>query len=209
MPADASDTLLIQFARLPQAGAVKTRMIPHLSPQLACELHCELVRWTARRLVASRLGQVQLSVTRDVYHPLFTSCRDLGVSEVVEQGGGDLGERMYHALRAALAIYRKVILVGSDCPDLDRTCLQQAVEALERVPLVLGPAEDGGYVLIGAREVSWEIFRGIDWGSSSVYARTVSRLEDAAIDWEALPAKRDIDRPDDLAYWELVKARGA
>ncbi|NCF19873.1 MAG: DUF2064 domain-containing protein [Haliea sp.] len=208
MPADAGDTLLIQFARCPEVGAVKTRMIPNLSPQQACDLHCDLVRWTARRLVACRLGPVRLAVTGDVSHPLFADCRDLGVNQVVEQEGGDLGERMYRALGAGLAHYRKVILVGSDCPELDRACLQQAVAALERVPVVLGPAADGGYVLIGAREISREIFREIDWGSSSVYARTVSRLEDAAISWEALPVKRDVDRPGDLAYWSRVKARG-
>jgi glycosyltransferase A (GT-A) superfamily protein (DUF2064 family) len=102
-----------------------------------------------------------------------------------------------------------VVLVGSDCPGLDRAYLARAINSLSRAEIVLGPAEDGGYVLIGARNITPEVFRGIEWGTSSVYRQTASRLIGAGVDWQALPTNRDIDRPGDLAYWEAIKDTGS
>ena len=205
MPPDGGAPLLIQFARSPVLGAVKSRMMPHLSPEDALALHCELVRWTSRNLVRSRLGPVQLAVAGDKSHALFETCRSLGVSEIVSQSGDGLGERMYSALRAGLEHHDAVVLVGSDCPGLDRAYLAGAVRSLKRAEIVLGPASDGGYVLIGARKISPEVFSDIDWGTASVYRQTVERLDGAGIAWHALPINRDIDRPEDLAYWEAIK----
>ena len=205
MPPDGGAPLLIQFARSPVLGAVKSRMMPHLSPEDALALHCELVRWTTRNLVRSRLGPVQLAVAGDSSHALFETCRSLGVSEIVSQSGDGLGERMYRALRAGLEHHDAVVLVGSDCPRLDRAYLAGAGRSLKRAEIVLGPADDGGYVLIGARKISPEVFRNIDWGTASVYRQTVERLDGAGIAWQALPITRDIDRPEDLDYWEAIK----
>lgn len=208
MPAEAPATLLIQFARAPLAGQVKTRMIPTLSATEACDLHCALVRWTARQLVASGVGPVQLAVTSDAQHPLFQDCLAYGVGEVLLQRGADLGERMFHALSDALACFERVILVGSDCPGLDGPYLAQAVTALDQAPLVLGPAQDGGYVLIGARRIARELFEGIDWGSDHVYQQTVSLLAALGWNWQSLPEKVDIDRPEDLPQWHALVQQG-
>lgn len=78
----AGDTLLLQFARSPVPGAVKTRMLPTLSPQQACDLHCELVLWTCRRLLDSGLGTVELAVAGDLGAPLFEECLGLGASRL-------------------------------------------------------------------------------------------------------------------------------
>ena len=96
--------LLIQFSRAPQPGQVKTRMLPHLSAEQACDLHCELTRWTCRQLLGSELGAVELSVTGDRDHPLFAECQAMGVNRVLRQRGADLGQRMYNALRCGLAV---------------------------------------------------------------------------------------------------------
>ena len=101
-----------------------------------------------------------------------------------------------------------MILVGSDCPGLDRRYLAAAAQALSQVEIVLGPAIDGGYVLIGATEIIPEVFRDIDWGSSAVYQQTVARLKEEGVPWAALSVMRDIDRPQDLPYWEALR-RGA
>ena len=205
MRVEPGSALFIQFARSPVAGEVKTRMIPALGAGAACQLHSELVRWTSRTLVNAGLGPVQLAVAGNTLHPLFQQCRDIGVAEVVPQSGTDLGERMFAALRNALNRFERVVLVGSDCPGLDAAYLAQALDSLQQAPVVLGPAEDGGYVLIGARQVSREMFAAIDWGSSLVYAQTLERLQDIDCDWASLPAKFDIDRPEDIVHWQALR----
>jgi len=200
-----ASVLLLQFARAPAVGRVKTRMMPHLTARQACDLHCELVLWASRQLVASGLGDVELWTTGDANHPLFKRCQELGVAAVSQQTGADLGERMYRALRAGLARYDKVILVGSDCPGLNGTYLKRAVAGLDTVPVVVGPATDGGYVLIGARQVDRALFQGISWGSAQVYRETTEALQRSGMGWLALDVLQDVDRPDDLAAWEALK----
>jgi rSAM/selenodomain-associated transferase 1 len=205
MDAQRQSLLLIQFSRAPQEGRVKTRMMPFLSAVDACELHCELTLWTCRQLLECGLGDVEISVAGDTQHALFARCQAMGVTRVSRQRGADLGHRMYDALNRGLAQYTSVILVGSDCPGIDSAYLQQAVMALHTAPVVLGPATDGGYVLIGARTIMKEVFQEIPWGGDQVYARTGLALARAGLCWTALPLLTDIDRPEDLPGWEALK----
>jgi rSAM/selenodomain-associated transferase 1 len=202
MPADV---LLQQFARAPIPGEVKTRMLPYLSKQEACDLHRELVLWTTSSLVRSGVGEVELCVSGDKGNTLFDLCLGLGATRITEQHGDDLGSKMHHALNRALQSYRKVILVGSDCPGIDTTYLEQAITALDRAPLVLGPAEDGGYVLIGATRIDDSLFANIDWGSHQVLRQTLDRCDEQGFDRVLLPALADIDRPEDLAIWRALR----
>lgn len=206
MAVDAGEVLLIQFARAPLPGRVKTRMMPHLSATDACNLHCELVLWTCRRLLDSGLGKVELSVAGGAAYPLFERCREMGVARIREQSGRDLGQRMYRALLAGLVDHDRVILVGSDCPGIDEAYLGRALLSLEHAPVVLGPATDGGYVLIGASRIHEQVFEDIPWGTDQVFARSIAALDAAGLDWEALPELADIDRPRDLSIWESLRA---
>ncbi|RLA60335.1 MAG: glycosyltransferase [Gammaproteobacteria bacterium] len=200
-----SATLLIQFARAPLAGLVKTRMLPYLTAQQACDLHCELVLWSSAQLVDSVLGDIELAVAGDPAHPLFTQCLELGVNRISRQRGVGLGKRMYSAIRDGLQCHTNVILVGSDCPGIDREYLDQALCALDTAPLVLGPAEDGGYVLIGAREIHRELFEEIPWGTEQVYAKTIESIRKLDLNWAELPTLADVDRPGDLAAWNTLR----
>ena len=204
-----NSTLLIQFARAPLAGQVKTRMMPCLTAQEACELHCELVLWTSASLAGSGLGEVRLSVAGDATHALFVQCRELGVSRISQQSGADLGERMYRAIQGGLQHYTNVILVGSDCPAIDGSYLAQALRALQGAPLVLGPAQDGGYVLVGAREIYRELFEDIPWGTEQVYGKTLESIRKLDLNWAELPVLADVDRPEDLAAWKILRDRRA
>ncbi len=204
--ADKPDsTLLIQFARAPLAGRVKTRMTPYLTAQEACDLHCELLLWTSATLAGSGLGEVELCVAGNAAHSLFIQCQELGVSRVSRQRGADLGERMYRAIRSALRHYTNVILVGSDCPAIEGSYLEQALRALDTAPLVLGPAEDGGYVLIGAREIHRELFVEIPWGTDQVYTKTIESMRKLDLSWVELPILPDVDRLEDLAAWQTLR----
>ena len=206
MGAESPDCLFIQFAREPVAGAVKSRMIPYLSPREACALHTELVLWTAATLVGAQLGRVELAVAGAAGHTLFQDCLDLGVAGLTLQRGADLGERMYNAMVAGLDRFERVVLVGSDCPSIDRDYLCQALGALKQDDIVLGPAADGGYTLVGARRVPREMFEGISWGTAAVFTETTLRLRRLGVAWCELPVLNDIDRPEDLPAWTALRA---
>ena len=200
------ETVLIQFAKAPEPGKVKTRLLPALTPEAAVEVHTELLRHTVQCLVGAALGPVHLAVAGATTHPVFASVRDGGVSKIIGQHGADLGQRMFHAIEDALAQYKRVLLVGSDCPFIDAQYLRQAVDALESAPVVLGAAQDGGFVLLGATSVDARMFTGVHWGSDSVLAKTQANLRGLGIGCTTLAALQDIDRPEDLAAWEAHKA---
>jgi rSAM/selenodomain-associated transferase 1 len=116
------------------------------------------------------------------------------------QVGNNLGMRMYHALSITLSQAEFALLIGCDCPALDSAYLTRACDLLAGdVSLVLGPAEDGGYVLIGARRAARRLFEGIEWGTHRVLDQTRARLRSLGWRWGELEAMWDIDRPADLA----------
>lgn len=202
--ARAGGPLFIQFARAPEPGQVKTRMQPALDAAQACDLHRDLVLWTARNLIDAQLAPVELWVTGDMDAPLFRDCLALGMQAVRPQQGNHLGERMHAALADGLGRHDQVVLVGSDCPGIDSVYLKHALDALGECPVVLGPALDGGYVLIGTTEVDSRWFEDVNWGSAEVYGQTLARLRAAGADWRALAALQDIDRPEDLSLWRDI-----
>ena len=199
--AERGDTLLIQFARSPVRGGVKTRLVPALGEKGACELHIALVRHTCRQLLDAALGPVELWVSGDDQHALFTECLAMGACALHVQQGSDLGERMLLALEDGLERFERVLLVGSDCPGLDPGYLRSAIDALRGVSTVFGPALDGGYVLVGATAVDRGLFTDIAWGESSVLAATLARADELGWAVTTLEARADIDRPEDLQHW--------
>ncbi len=183
------------FARAPQPGRVKTRLIPALGAAGAARLHAQLLRRTLATVASAGLP-AELWVTPDGCHPLF---REAGLPCRLQQGA-DLGARMQHALSAGLARAARVVLIGCDCPVLDGEYLAAAFAALETHDAVLGPAEDGGYVLIGLRRPA-AVFDGIEWGGERVLAQTRARLAAAGLAWRELDTLWDVDRPADLVRW--------
>ena len=180
--------MIIVFARAPVPGQAKTRLVPRLGEWRAAQLHARLTRHAVRTALAARCGPVELHATRR--HRLF---RGLGVALRVQKGK-DLGERMYRALAKAR---RPAILIGTDCPMLTPADLRRALRWLQGgCDVVLAPAQDGGYALIGARRVSPAMFEGIEWGGERVYDETRARL--SGYRWRALRRVWDVDRPEDL-----------
>ena len=194
--ADAACPVMV-FAKAP--GEAKTRLVPALGAEGTAALHRRLVMHCLRAASDSRLGPVELWCAPDAGDPFFRDCeRRCGVS-LHPQGEGDLGARMQRAFESALARVRRAILVGSDIPALSAQYLRDADQALVRGDdAVIGPAEDGGYVLIGLSRCDPELFRGIPWGGPEVMAETRRRI--AALAWRLseLPVLWDMDRPEDL-----------
>ncbi|MDA1107270.1 MAG: TIGR04282 family arsenosugar biosynthesis glycosyltransferase [Proteobacteria bacterium] len=195
------DAVIMVFAKAPIAGGVKTRLLPVLSATAATELHARLVRHTLATASNAGLCPVQLWCAPATEHPFFKQCaEDFGVT-LHAQHGRDLGDRMMHAFDTALRHGKQAIIIGSDCPLLTALDLEAALTALSGgFDAVLGPAQDGGYVLLGLTHVSPVLFENIPWGTSRVLALTRERLQQ--LQWRAheLPVHWDVDRPEDLEH---------
>ena len=201
----AACTLLL-YARVPEKGAVKTRLQPFLSPEESLALHRALIEDNVRllRLVAERVGArpvLSFSDDRDP-HPspddrLAAVCEGI---ERLPQRAGDLGQRLagtFEDLNAADAA--AAVIFGSDSPTLPPEWLESACEAVAAgTPMVIGPARDGGYYLIGASLPAPALFDGISWGSDAVLGETLRRARRAGITASLLPPWYDLDRPEDL-----------
>ena len=186
--------MVIIFARAPVAGRVKTRLASRLGAAGAARLHVQLIEKALRTAREARCGPVELHAT--ARHRLFSTLS----AKVRLQRGHDLGERMHHALRDALRRHRGAIVIGADAPALTPADLRRAARLLEgAADIVLAPAEDGGYALIGARRISLRIFTGVHWGSSQVLEETLRNLSTAGARYRLLRTVWDVDRPEDLA----------
>ena len=195
---------VIVFARAPQPGRVKTRLVRRLGEWGAARLQRRLARRTLRVALAARCGPVELHGAPRARHAFFLQCaREWGVA-LRAQRGRDLGERMLNALAGGLRAHRAVILVGTDCPALRARDLRRAARALAGgCDAVLAPAEDGGYPLIGLRRVSPRLFEHIAWGGPDVFARTAEALDRMRWRWRRLRTLWDVDRPADYERWRV------
>ena len=187
------------FARAPEPGHTKTRLIPRLGADGAAQLHSRLVCHTVEIALASDAGPVELWCVPSPSHPFFQKLTaELGL-KLRTQCDGDLGERMEDALCAMLADSAGAILIGADCPARTAQDLTEARDALVcGYDAVLGPAEDGGYHLVALRRHEPRVFAGVSWGTDRVLAQTRLRLSALGWRWHELPERWDVDRPDDL-----------
>jgi rSAM/selenodomain-associated transferase 1 len=186
------------FAKAPESGAAKTRLIPLLGAKGAARLQARLTRRAVSIALAANIGSVELWCSPDVGHPFFAAlAAELGLT-LNSQCDGDLGEKMLHAATPSLAMDCHALLLGTDCPLLTPAHLRQAAAVLNQgKDAVLIPAEDGGYVLLGLTKVAQELFRGIDWGTGRVLAQTRERLDNLGFCFSELEPLPDLDRPED------------
>ena len=196
----ALDARILVFGRAPVAGEAKTRLIPALGAEGAARLHQRLLEDSVGRLCTAGLAKVELWVTPDAGHPCFVELAARWPLDLHVQEGQDLGARLAYAARSALTRAAAVILVGSDCPELSADYLGAALAALAHQDAVLGPALDGGYVLLGLRSMDDTLFERMPWGSDRVAELTGQRLDALGWRWSRLAPLRDIDRPEDLVY---------
>lgn len=197
----SADARIVVLAKAPVAGLVKTRLAPRLGAEGAARLHAELVHRTLRTALDAAVGPVELCAAPTPQHPFFAACEREHRIELSEQGEGDLGDRMARVIERVTQSGMPVVLLGADCPALDAAYLRDAVQALDRCEVVLGPAEDGGYVLVAARRLVPEMFRGLHWGTEAVLEETRTRLREVDVAWCELATLWDLDRPEDYDRW--------
>ncbi len=195
-----TDIRVLIFAKYPEPGAVKTRMVPPLTFEQAATLHrlslqtvCEIVLDTARL-------DATLVVTPDDTVASFGSVVERSDVACWPQGDGDLGSRLRRAVSRVFEDgCRGVVLLGADSPTLPVSYLQDAISALGKHDVVMGPCDDGGYYLLGLRGPHTALFEQIDWGGSLVASQTRARAGAADLDLAELPTWYDLDRFDNLA----------
>lgn len=196
-------TSLNIFAKSPILGTVKTRMCPPLSRTQCLHLHQILVNHTLRLLQPLCSSEVEIVVcfTGTLNQALGYADR-LAVPKsflVDIQVGKDLGERLQNTLTTRMkAGYSEVIFIGTDCPRLCLETVQYAIKSLGHQDVVIGPANDGGYYLIGFSSYIPAILQGIHWGTSEVYKQTVDRLILQSVQWESMQLQSDLDTFGDL-----------
>lgn len=203
------NAVLMIFCKAPVPGQVKTRLMPELTPEQAAELHIELSTKTLQRATQSHLCPVQLWCTPTTDHGFFTASAATYPITLRQQQGTDLGERMHRAFCSALAGYSHAVLMGCDCPSLTEQDLEQALTALNQEnEVVLAPAEDGGYVLIGLNRPRPELFDNMPWGTELVLEQTRNRIERYKFRCHELSEQWDLDTAEDLErYRGLAQSR--
>ncbi len=190
--------MLIIFTRYPIPGQAKTRLIPALGAEVAADLQ-------------RRMTQATIATAQQTPYPIQIQFCGGTIDEVRSwlgneliyeaQTTGDLGDRMASAFdQGFTAGNDRVVIIGTDCPALDRDILNQAFTALTNHDLVLGPAADGGYYLIGLRRRIPELFQSIAWSTATVRAQTLKIATALDLTYALLPQLADIDRPEDLTH---------
>lgn len=201
---------LLVFAKAPIPGQVKTRLMPPLSANEAAALHRELVEKTLRAAAGClRIAAVELWCAPVVDDPFFQDWAQRYGINLRAQHGVDLGARMHHALLTTLEQGAEFALVaGTDCPSLTADYLDSAAATLaEGADIVLAPAEDGGYALIGLRCAHPYLFTEIDWGTDTVLQTTRDRIRTLGLSARELSVVWDVDRPRDLARYRRLANR--
>lgn len=180
-------------------GTVKTRMCPPLTPDEAASLHGSLVMDVVERTRSLRRFDVFLACTPRIDHPFFQTLATRHRIRLCDQVGEDLGQRMDHALTAAFTHgYAHAVLVGTDIPNLSAQHYERAKALLQTTDVVLGPTEDGGYYLVGAKQPVPALFAEIPWSTGDVLAQSQARAEQAGLVVGLLDSERDLDTFDDV-----------
>lgn len=202
------EAAILVFCKAPLPGLVKTRLVGVLTPIQAAALHARLTSALVARLAQKHLAPIHLYCHPNADHPFFLALkRRYGVC-LWPQRGENLGERMLSAFQAVLAGSCFALAIGCDCPELSTDDLHAAFAALaDGFDAVLGPAEDGGYVLIGLRRPWPQLFSNLPWGSASVLAETRRRMAELRLRCLELPVRWDLDRPQDFQRWKLTCQR--
>jgi rSAM/selenodomain-associated transferase 1 len=200
MPSTNSVAIAI-LAKAPIPGLTKTRLIPSIGAHAAAIFQERLTERAVATVLAAAVGPVTLWCAPDPSHPSF---RDLVTRHAVtlkRQPAGDLGARMFAAMTASR---HSTLVIGTDCPAFTAENLRAAAHALRDADVVLIPAEDGGYVLIGARGAHPQLFAGIAWGTSTVLTETRARTAALGLTCSELPTLWDVDTEADLARCERL-----
>lgn len=208
MNAFTSDALrprLVVFAKAPQPGLAKTRLIPALGADGAAQLARHMLAHTLNHALdpslQTRVGPVEVCMSPNADDPAWYGIAVAAAVQRSAQGEGDLGQRMARAVQRTTAVPGSgVLLIGTDCPALTPALLSEAAAMLAQYDVVMLPATDGGYVLLGLKAPCPELFDGMPWSTAEVAALSLQRCARLGLSvWQG-PTLPDIDEPADLRH---------
>jgi rSAM/selenodomain-associated transferase 1 len=203
MTSEKKDNAIIVFTRFPVEGKVKTRLAKDMGDKFAVSFY---------RVCAEHTFTELLKV-KETGSELFLFCSEESEIEQVmnwagnnfkyySQQGSDLGIKMYNAFDTVFKKeYKKVIIIGTDAPDVSMNIIQSAISVLDNYSVVIGPANDGGYFLLGFKSKLIDLFSGIEWSTDSVFDNTIEKLNNSKTNYFILEELTDIDTLEDLQYW--------
>jgi len=193
------DSTILIFAKAPIEGQVKTRLIPEYGAGFATNLHANMVQHCIKTAVSSNLCPVELWCAPDTSNQHFEIWHSQFDIDLQQQIGADLGERMANAFKTVLHRSQNAIIIGTDCPILSKNTLYEALRVLQdHKDVVLTPAEDGGYALIGLKQLYESLFQNIPWGTANVLEATREQLKTLKLDFVETEVLWDVDRPEDI-----------
>jgi rSAM/selenodomain-associated transferase 1 len=199
----------IVFAKAPQPGLVKTRLIPALGSRDAARLARQLLDRTLDSALGAHSGPVELCVAPDIDAPPWHGVSlPMGVA-ITSQGGGDLGARMARTAARVIACGEAALLIGTDCLEMSPRLLRAAAVILSRTDTLIHPTVDGGYAILGLTCYHPELFTNIAWGGKTVADETVARVIRLGWRLEIGATLHDIDEPADLSLLAVTGASRA
>lgn len=195
-----ADSLII-FLRNPKSGQVKTRLAKTTSSEFATKFY---------KLCAEHIVQTTKGISGINRLAFYSDQREKkevkswlgGKFSFISQVGDDLGSRMKNAFNRVFSLgSEKVIIIGTDIPELSEGFLKNAFRVLDKNDVVIGPSKDGGYYLLGIKKIYAELFDGINYSTSSVLSETIKRIKDLGLSCHLLPILSDVDTEEDLIDW--------
>ena len=211
MPINSKERLMV-FTRYPKSGTTKTRLIPLLGPDGAADLHRKMVEHTISQV--NKLLKIHKFDAEVRYDGGNKSRMKTWLGEnfnyIPQDKEGDLGFRMKRCFEDVFESgATRAVLIGTDIPGITHTTIQKAFNSLKQKPMVIGPAKDGGYYLIGFQKKSFyrpisDLFTDIQWGERHVLDKTLKIAKDLNIHFSLLEELEDVDRPEDLSVWKRI-----
>ncbi len=203
MPPEKKDTAIIVFTRFPVEGKVKTRLAKNMGNKFAVSFYRVCAEHTFKELLK----------VKETGSEIFLFCSEGNEIEQVmkwagndfnyySQQGNDLGLKMQNAFETVFKKgYKKAIIIGTDAPDVSMNIVQSAISVLNNYSVVIGPANDGGYFLLGFKSKLIDLFSGIEWSTDSVFNSTIEKLNNSKTHYFVVDELTDIDTLEDLQNW--------
>ncbi|SMD32046.1 hypothetical protein SAMN04488029_0384 [Reichenbachiella faecimaris] len=191
-----SKNALIIFVKNSEIGKVKTRLAVTVGDEQALHIYKQLLSFTQRETA-------KVNVDVIVYYTSFIPENDSwAAAQNKLQSSGDLGNKMEEAFKVELTKYSKVCIIGTDCAQLSSDIITNAFDRLQHHDFVIGPANDGGYYLLGMKQLDSALFEGINWSTDQVLSQTIDQIKSLGKSYDLLAELIDVDTLDD---WNLVR----
>jgi hypothetical protein len=195
-----TENALMIFMKYPVKGRVKTRLAKDIGDETALAIYKSLVEKTLYGVRNPQTHYLDILIYLDDENHIGETARWLNVprKNIFIQNGIELGVKLANAFKEQFLRYEKIIVIGTDIPGLDSGIIEKSLECLDQSDVVIGPAVDGGYYLLGSKKFHPELFSGIDWSTHVVLRQTLEIIHNQNMKYTLLEEKRDIDTLDDL-----------